>query len=69
MKSLSQDKLTKISYLSSEKWDKLGKSGIVFPQPCSWITITMALPFALLKLMPYGSYIFTFDKAHTTQYR
>ena len=29
MKSLSQDKLTEISCLSSGKWDKLDKSGIV----------------------------------------
>ena len=33
MKSLSQDKLIGSSYLSSEKWNKLDKLGIVFPQP------------------------------------
>ena len=33
MKSLSQDKLIEISYLSSGKWYKLDKSGMVFPQP------------------------------------
>ena len=34
MKSLSQDKYIEISYLSSGKWDKLDKSGMVISQPC-----------------------------------
>ena len=34
MKSLFQDKLIEISYLSAVKWDKLEKSVMVFPQLC-----------------------------------
>ena len=33
VKSLSQNEEIEISYLSSGKWDKLDKSGMVFPQP------------------------------------
>ena len=38
MNYLSQDKYIEISYLSSGKWDKLDKSGMVFPQlwPKKW---------------------------------
>ena len=32
MNYLAQDKKIEISYLSSGKWDKLDKSGMVFPQ-------------------------------------
>ena len=32
MKSLFQEKQTEVSYLSSGKWDKLDKSGIIFSQ-------------------------------------
>ena len=34
MNYLSQDKYIEISYLSSGKWDKLDKSGMIFPQLC-----------------------------------
>ena len=34
MNYLSQDKKIEISYLSSRKWDKLDKAGMVFPQLC-----------------------------------
>ena len=37
MKRLSQDKEIEISYLSSGKWDRLNKSGMVFPQPCTHV--------------------------------
>ena len=39
MNYFSEDKLIKISCLSSGKWDKLDKSGMVFPQLCITLTV------------------------------
>ena len=58
MKSLSQDMKIEIFYLSSGKWDKLDKSGMVFPQPRVYIgfaighdrNIQAFLEFEILRL-------------------